>query len=147
IEMPIPPREAEVEIVQRHAMGFDPGRLEAAGVRPVASAADLEAGAAAVRTVLIRPEVVGYIVDIARATRVSPSLDLGMSPRAAVALLSTARAWAWLSGRDFVTPDDVKALSRATVAHRLSLRPEAELEGVKVEAVLASAIDSVPVPR
>ena len=107
----------------------------------------LEAGAAAVRTVLIRPEVVGYIVDIARATRVSPSLDLGMSPRAAVALLSTARAWAWLSGRDFVTPDDVKALSRATVAHRLSLRPEAELEGVKVEAVLASAIDSVPVPR
>jgi MoxR-like ATPase len=147
VDMPIPPREAEVEIVQRHALGFDPGNLGAAGVKPVASADDLNAGAAAVTSVLIRPEVVGYIVDIARATRVSPSLALGMSPRAAVALLSTSRAWAWLNGRDFVTPDDVKSLAKATIAHRLSLRPEAELEGVAVDAVLAAAIESVPVPR
>ena len=147
VDMPIPPRDAEVEIVQRHALGFDPGDLAAAGVRPVASAADLEAGVAAVKRVLIRPEVVAYIVDIARATRSAPSLALGMSPRAAVALLATSRAWAWLNGRDFVTPDDVKALATSTIAHRLSLRPEAELEGVQVDAVLSSAIDSVPVPR
>ena len=83
-----------------------------------------------------------YIVDIARATRRSPSLSLGVSPRGATALLTTARAWAWLSGRTFVTPDDVKAL-----AHRLSLTPEAELEGVSVGGVLESALASVPVPR
>ncbi len=70
-----------------------------------------------------------------------------MSPRGATALLRTSRAWAWLNGRDFVTPDDVKALAQATLAHRLTLRPEAELEGVAVDQVLASAIASVPVPR
>ena len=77
----------------------------------------------------------------------SPSLSLGVSPRGATALLATARAWAWLNGRGYVTPDDVKALAHATLGHRLSLRPEAELEGVDVGAVLDSALGSVPVPR
>jgi MoxR-like ATPase len=86
-------------------------------------------------------------VDIARATRESPSLSLGVSPRGATALLRSARAWAWLNGRDFVTPDDVKSLAHATLVHRLGLRPEAELEGVEVAQVLASALGSVPVPR
>ena len=80
----------------------------------------------------VAPEVATYIVDIARATRKSPSLSLGVSPRGATALLRAARAWAWLAGRDFVTPDDVKALAQATLVHRLGLRPEAELEGVDV---------------
>ena len=101
----------------------------------------------AVRTVEISDEVAAYIVDIARATRSSPSLALGVSPRGATALMATSRAWAWLTGRGFVTPDDVKALAHATLAHRLSLRPEAELEGVSVDAVLDSALGSVPVPR
>jgi MoxR-like ATPase len=104
------------------------------------------AGAAAVRR-WRSPEVAAYIVDIARATRNSPSLSLGVSPRGATALLATSRAWAWLNGRTFVTPDDVKALAHATLAHRLSLRPEAELEGVGVASVLDSALASVPVPR
>ena len=95
----------------------------------------------------VSPEVTGYIVDIARATRDSPSLSLGVSPRGATALMRTSRAWAWLTGRDFVTPDDVKALAHATLVHRLGLRPEAELEGVDVSAVLTSALNSVPVPR
>ena len=89
----------------------------------------------------------GILVDIGRATRQSPSLSLGVSPRGATALLATSRAWAWMNGRTFVTPDDVKALAHATLAHRLTLRPEAELEGVGVAAVLATAIASVPVPR
>jgi MoxR-like ATPase len=95
----------------------------------------------------VAPEVIGYIVDIARATRRSPSLSLGVSPRGATALLRAARAWAWLNERDFVTPDDVKALAQAALVHRLGLRPEAELEGVDVKQVLASALESVPVPR
>ena len=147
VELPLPPREDEVTVLQRHAAGFDPRDLRAAGLRPVAGAADLAAGAAAVRAVAVSPEVTGYIVDIARATRQSPSLSLGVSPRGATALLATSRAWAWLNGRGFVTPDDVKALAHSTLAHRLSLRPEAELEGVDVGAVLASALSAVPVPR
>ena len=119
----------------------------AAGVTAVAGPDDIAAGQAAVKTVQVAPEVIGYIVDIARATRESPSLSLGVSPRGATALMRSARAWAWLTGRDFVTPDDVKVLAHATLVHRLGLRPEAELEGVDVAEVLASSLNSVPVPR
>ncbi|MFW5469330.1 AAA family ATPase [Knoellia sp. CPCC 206435] len=147
VTLPLPPREDEVAVLRRHADGFDPRDLAAAGLRPVASATDLEAGAHAVRQVEVGDDVAAYVVDIARATRTSPSLSLGVSPRGATALMSTARAWAWLNGRGYVTPDDVKALAHATLAHRLSLRPEAELEGVDVGVVLDSALGSVPVPR
>ncbi|MBM6401071.1 AAA family ATPase [Phycicoccus sonneratiae] len=147
VVLPVPERADEVSVLRRHASGFDPRDLAAAGIRPVASAADVEAGAAAVRSVEVSDEVIGYVVDIARATRHSPSLALGVSPRGATALLATSRAWAWLSGRDYVTPDDVKALAVATLAHRLMLRPEAELEGTSVTSVLHSVLASVPVPR
>src|SRR4051794_5939321 len=147
VVLPIPARGEEIEVLRRHAAGFDPRDVTSAGVRPVATPADIIAGQAAVRRVQVAPEVIGYIVDLARATQQSPSLSLGVSPRGATALMRAARAWAWLAGRDFVTPDDVKALARATLAHRLGLRPEAELEGVEVSAVLDSALASVPVPR
>ena len=147
VVLDIPPREQEIDVVNRHAAGFDPADLAAAGLRAVASPQDLAAGAAAVRRVSVAPEVAAYIVDIARATRVAPSLSLGVSPRGATALLATSRAWAWLNGRSFVTPDDVKSLAQATLAHRLTLRPEAELEGVSTATVLATSVASVPVPR
>ncbi|HSP59529.1 MAG TPA: MoxR family ATPase [Ornithinimicrobium sp.] len=147
LTVPLPPREDEVEVLTRHAAGFDPRDLAAAGVRPVAGAADLAAASAAVRAVQVAPEIVGYVVDLARATRSAPSLQLGVSPRGATALMVSARAWAWLSGREFVTPDDVKALAPATLAHRVALRPEAELEGVDADAVLRTVLSSVPVPR
>jgi MoxR-like ATPase len=147
VELPLPPREDEILVVDRHARGFDPRNLAAAGLRAVAGPADLEVASAAVQTVTVSHEITGYIVDIARASRQSPSLSLGASPRGATALMATSRAWAWLSGREFVTPDDVKALAHATLAHRLALRPEAELEGISVGSVLASALSSVPVPR
>lgn len=147
VVLPVPDRPAELEILRRHAEGFDPRDVAGAGVRAVAGAADIEAGRRAVRGVQVAPEVAGYIVDIARATRESPSLSLGVSPRGATALMRAARAWAWLNGRDFTTPDDVKALAHATLVHRLGLRPEAELEGVEVAQVLSAALGSVPVPR
>jgi MoxR-like ATPase len=92
-------------------------------------------------------EVLGYIVDIVTATRNSPSLQLGVSPRGATALLATARSWAWLTGRGYVTPDDVKAMARSTLRHRIGLRPEAELEGATTDGVLDGILSSVPVPR
>lgn len=147
VVLPVPGRAEELEILRRHAEGFDPRDVAAAGVTAVAGPDDIVAGQAACRRVQVSPEVAGYIVDIARATRESPSLSLGVSPRGATALLRASRAWAWLTGRDFVTPDDVKALAHATLVHRLGLRPEAELEGVDVAQVLASALGSVPVPR
>ncbi|MGL5859048.1 MAG: AAA family ATPase [Angustibacter sp.] len=147
LQVTIPPRDQEVEVLARHASGFDPRDLTAAGVRPVAGPQHLAAGAAAVRSVRVGPDVLGYVVDIARATRASPSLALGVSPRGGTALLAASRAWAWLAGRDYVSPDDVKALAGSTLRHRVALRPEAELEGVGVDAVLAGILDAVPVPR
>ncbi len=146
VELPIPERTAEVEVLARHAAGFDPRDLAAAGVRPVAGADELARARAGVRTVQVAPEVLGYVVDVCRATRTSPSLSLGVSPRGATALLATARAWAWLSGRGYVTPDDVKTLAHPTLRHRIRLRPDAELEGVTAASVLDSVLASVPVP-
>ena len=143
----LPSREDEVKVLAAHDSGFDPRDLAAAGLRPVAGVAELAAGRAAVRAVSVSPEVMGYVVDLCRATRASPSLSLGVSPRGATALLSTAKAWAWLSGRDYLTPDDVKALARPTLRHRVSVRPEAELEGVTGDGVLDGVLASVPVPR
>lgn len=143
----LPERDEEIEVLRRHSAGFDPRDLRAAGVRPVASAAMLAAARAEVAQVQMAPEVLGYTVDVCRATRRSPSLSLGVSPRGATALLGTSRAWAWLSGRSYVTPDDVKALAHPTLRHRVQLRPEAELEGVSTESVLDTVLASVPVPR
>jgi MoxR-like ATPase len=143
----LPDRADEIAILDRHAGGFDPRNLAAAGIQPVAAAADLAAGREAVRTVLVSAEVTGYIVDICRATRMSPSLQLGVSPRGATALLSSSRAWAWLSGRDYVTPDDVKALASPCFRHRIQVRPEAELDGATAGGVLDGILSSVQVPR
>ncbi|EIV93937.1 MoxR family ATPase [Frankia sp. QA3] len=147
VTLPLPPRDDEIRVLAHHAGGFDPTDLAAAGVRPVAGPADLAAARAAVLTVAVHPEVLAYIVDLARATRVAPSVQLGVSPRGATALLATTRAWAWLSGRGYATPDDVKALARATLRHRISLRPEAELDGVTADVVLEQVLATVPVPR
>ncbi len=112
VTLDIPPRDAEIAVLARHAQGFDPRDLAAAGLRPVAGPEELAAGQAAVRRVAVREDVLAYIVDLCRATRQSPSLQLGVSPRGATALLAVARSWAWLSGRDYVIPDDVKAMAR-----------------------------------
>src|SRR5659263_564779 len=145
--LPIPQRHEEVEVLNRHAGSFNPRDLAAAGVHPVATAEQLAAARAEVARVQVDDAVLGYIVDLVRMTRTSPSLSLGVSPRGATALLATARAWAWLSGRTFVTPDDVKALAVPTLRHRVQLRPEAELEGVTAESVIGTVLGSVPVPR
>ncbi len=143
----LPERADEITVLERHAHGFDPRDLEAAGVRPVAGPSDLAAARVAVRDTRISPDIFGYIVDVCRATRTSPSVQLGVSPRGATALLATSRAWAWISGRDYVTPDDVKALARPTLRHRMVLRPEAEIEGTTSDSVLETVLATVPVPR
>ncbi|MER6053546.1 AAA family ATPase [Streptomyces albidoflavus] len=147
LNVSLPPRDDEIALLSRHARGFDPRDLSAAGLHPVAGPAQLDAARSAVAGTSVSPEIAAYIVDVCRATRDSPSLSLGASPRGATALLSTARAWAWLTGRAYVIPDDVKALALPTLRHRVQLRPEAEMEGVTPDAVLTSLLARVPVPR
>jgi MoxR-like ATPase len=147
IRIDLPERDAEIEVLNRHARGFDPRNLDAAGLQPVAGPEDLDRARRELSAVIVHPQVLAYIVDVVRATRLSPSLQIGVSPRGATAILHTARAWAWLSGREYVSPDDIKALAFPTLRHRVSLRPEAELEGVTADAVIESILATVPVPR
>ncbi|AKG43188.1 AAA family ATPase [Streptomyces xiamenensis] len=147
LTLPLPSREQEIDVLNRHAAGFDPRDLGAAGVRTVAGPGELAAAREEVAKVTVSPEISGYVVDLCRATRTSPSLALGVSPRGAKALLSTARAWAWLSGRAFVVPDDVKALALPTLRHRVRLRPESEMEGISADTVISGLLAHVPVPR
>ncbi|TXK16290.1 MoxR family ATPase [Homoserinibacter sp. GY 40078] len=142
----LPVRDAEVEVLTRHAGGFDPRDLEAAGVTPVLDAATLAAARADVAHLPVSADVLGYAVDLARGTRQSPSVRLGVSPRGATALLAASRAWAWLSGAAGVTPDHIQAMALPVLRHRIQLRPEAELEGVGTDAVLRSVIQQVRVP-
>jgi len=142
----LPERDAEVEVLRRHSQGFDPRDLRAAGVEPVLDAEGLRRAQAAVREVRVGPDVLAYMVDLARATRRSPSVQLGVSPRGSTSLLAASRAWAWLSGFEAVTPDHVQEMVLPVLRHRIALRPEAELEGVSVDAVLRSVLAQVQVP-
>ncbi|MBW3614063.1 MAG: MoxR family ATPase [Actinobacteria bacterium] len=145
--VPYPTAEQEQAVLARHDEGLDPHDVVGAGVRPVAGPADLAAARREVEAVRCEPAVQAYIVALARATRTSPSVSLGVSPRGAVALLHAAKAWSWLAGREFVTPDEVKAVAKASMRHRLQLRPEVELEGATADGVLDGVLATVPVPR
>ena len=142
----LPAREDEVEVLQRHADGFNPRDLAGAGVTAVLGVDDITAARAAVARVGATPEVLGYVVDLARATRQSPSVKLGVSPRGTTALLAAAKAWAWLSGAEAITPDHVQAMLLPVWRHRVALRPEAELEGVSADTILRSIVQQVQVP-
>lgn len=142
----VPERDSEVEVLTRSAAGFNPRDLAAAGVTPVLDAARLAAAQAAVATVRASPDVLAYIVDLARGTRHSPSVKLGVSPRGTTALLGAAKAWAWLGGLDAITPDHVQAMALPVWRHRIQLRPEAELEGVSSDSILRSVLQQVQVP-
>src|SRR5690606_4896457 len=121
-----PPEAAERAILDRYADGFSADRPETYGIEPLLDAGDIVALRAAVATVHVEPSVRDYIVRIVRASREEPTFALGASPRAGVALFLAARAEAALSGRDFVTPDDVKVLAAPVLRHRILLTPEAE---------------------
>ncbi len=137
----------ERDVLARHHAGMDPHDLAALGLTAVATPADLFAARRAVDAVAVDDRVIGYLVDLVRATRESPSVVLGVSPRGATMLLRAAKAWAFLSQRSFVTPDEVKAVALPTLRHRLQLRPEVELEGGTADGVLRGLLDAVAVPR
>ncbi len=136
-----PNRDAEIDVLDQHA---DHSPLDDIG--PVASGTDVEAMIAAVRTVHVAPGLKSYLVDLADATRRHPHLSLGMSPRATLSLQRVARGRAAAAGRNYVVPDDVKALAEPVLAHRLLVSPEAQLQGITSANALADVLAQVPVP-
>ena len=147
LTVPYPSEAAEREVLARTDAGLDPHDLRASGVGAVANADVLASARREAAGVRVDPVVQAYIVSLVRATRQAPSVSLGVSTRGATMLLKAAKAWAWLSGRSFVTPDEVQAVARPTLRHRVRIRPEAELEGVTADAVIDGVLAGVPVPR
>ena len=147
LDLPLPSREDEFNILLRHQNGFNPLDLGSADLHPVANASDILTAREQAEHIEVSPAVLTYMVDLIRATRTSPAVRIGVSPRGATALLRVCRVWAFLQGRSFVTPDDVKAMADSVLAHRLSMKAEAELEGLNAHSVIASILEQVPVPR
>jgi MoxR-like ATPase len=147
IRVDYPDAAAERAILDRYVDGFAAERAETYGIRPVMSGAQLLELRRAVAAVHVEPNVRDYITAIVRATREEPAFALGASPRAGVALFLGSRAEAFLSDRDFVTPDDVKTLAAPVLRHRVTLTPEAEVEGQTVDERLAGILATLPAPR
>jgi MoxR-like ATPase len=142
-----PEQRIEEGILARVLDGFEADIPASYGVRRVADAVGLAALREASRRVRVEPSLVGYITAIVRATRGAPVLTLGASPRASVALLKMAQASALLDGRNYVVPDDVKALAPAVLRHRVTVAPELDLEGVSPDTALAGLIEKIEAPR
>jgi MoxR-like ATPase len=140
-----PAQGEEVSILQKHHAASVAEALQ--GVNTVIQGPQLLRYRKVVRSVLADTALMTYMVNVIRQTRNHPSLFLGASPRAAVALLNSSKAYAALQGRDFVTPDDVKALTLTVLRHRVILTPEKEMEGSTPDQVLRQIVDSVEVPR
>ncbi len=145
IDVGYPSPADEVAVLRLAHRGVTPITLD--DVAAVASADDLRAARADVDATTATDEVIGYISQIVRRTRELPSIELGASPRAAVHLLAASKASARLSGRTFVTPDDVSWMARPVLRHRLILRAEAELERYSPDDAVRAALAAVPVPR
>lgn len=140
-----PERDSELAMLALPRSGLAPVGLD--DIEPVTSGAGILEMRQEVDSTHVDEEVAAYVVGLVRHTRSLPSVELGASPRAAVHLLSAARALARLTGRDFVTPDDVVRLAPGVLTHRILIRPEAELERYRPSDAVAAALDDVDVPR
>ncbi|MFN3944910.1 MAG: AAA family ATPase [Allosphingosinicella sp.] len=146
-EMSYPSAEEEKKIVAAHGARFGAPRPQEWGIERRVEAAEIAEAVAAVAAVPMVEEVVDYVVALVRATREAGDLEGGASPRAAAMLAGAARARAALDGRDYVIPDDVKALAPAVLRHRVLLAPAAEIEGRPVESIIDRLIEEVEAPR
>jgi MoxR-like ATPase len=146
IRFTYPDEAAEQEILRHFHEGFDAQELERVQWEPASSDA-LAAAREEVARINVEPALMRYVASLARRTRDWPAVSLGASPRAAVSLLLVAKGCAAVDGRDYLIPDDVKAAAAPVLRHRLLLKPEAELEGVSTDQVIAEVLASVEVPK
>ncbi len=146
IKVGYPSVDDEVQILEKHHLGFEPHALEAIEVAALDSAV-LRQARGELRQVKVEPALFRYVTEIARRTREWPSLSLGASPRAGLSLLLVAKGMAVLEERDYVIPDDVKAAAPAALRHRMLLKPEAELEALTTDDVINDVLAAVEVPK
>jgi MoxR-like ATPase len=146
IRIGYPEASEESQILSRYQEGFDARSLEHAGIESVPNEA-LSAAKQEVSRVRVEPKLFDYIVSIVRATRSSPAVSLGASPRAAVSMMLVAKAIAAIEGRDFMIPDDAKSAAPPVLRHRLLLKPEADLEGVTPDQIIMELVASIAVPQ
>ena len=142
-----PPLAAESEVLRRYHQGFDARKLDEAGLTPIMSPADITAAQAEILKVKVEDGILDYIARLMDATRKTPDLLLGGSPRAGIALLLASKTYTALQGRDYIRPDDIKFLASPVLRHRIILRPEAEVEGLDADKVIGRVLAKVEVPR
>ena len=142
-----PNRDEEIEIIQRHGSRSGTPDLNSLGVKPIATAASIKAAKAVIPEIRLGEDITHYIVDLVRGTRTNPLFETGASPRAAAMIAIASRAQAALNGRDFVIPDDVKAIALPALRHRAILSPTAEIEGRSADAVITAVIEQTEAPR
>ena len=148
ITMKSPGREDELTLAQRTMTAESPEKMLAAGaVQAVIKAEELVALREQLASIVMRDELVAYLVDLVRATRTHESVLVGAGPRATQSLIMASRAYAAMSGRDFVTPDDIKTMAVPVLEHRLILRPEFEIEGLSITEVIRQIMQQIAVPR
>ncbi|NEO73977.1 MoxR family ATPase [Moorena sp. SIO3H5] len=142
-----PDAAAEKQMLLNTEKGFRGRRLDLERLKALATLEQIFSARQEVKAVQVDEKVLDYLLALVQQTRQNPDLALGASPRAAVAWLQTSKAQAVLSGRDYVTPDDVKAIALPLLRHRLILKPEVQLDGLQIDGVIASLLKQVPVPR
>ncbi|HEY9698106.1 MAG TPA: MoxR family ATPase [Trichocoleus sp.] len=142
-----PEAGAEKQMLLNAQAGLQTKRLDLETLKPIATVEQIIAAREEVRSVRVAEPLVDYLLALVQRTRQHPDLILGASPRSAVAWLQASKAHAWLSARDYATPDDVKAVAQPLLRHRLILRPETQLDGLVVESVIMSLLGQVAVPR
>jgi MoxR-like ATPase len=146
IKVDYPSAEEEVRVLDEYQKGFDSHNLDQLAIAPLPESALADARAE-LRGVKVEAALMQYIANIVRTTRTWPALALGASPRAAISLLLVAKGMAVLEERDYIVPDDVKAAALPGLRHRMLLKPEAELEGINTDRVIADVLASVAVPK
>ncbi len=147
ITLDYPSEEAETFILQRSHAGQPLDNLELANLKPLLDVNGLLRAQAALALVRVDPPIIKYILDIVRATRRHEAILLGGGPRACIALLLCAKAWALIHDRDFASPDDVVRLAEAVLSHRLTLSADAEVAGASKSEVLTRILETIEVPR
>jgi MoxR-like ATPase len=142
-----PDRQHEKQMLLNNQKGFQSRRLDIAQIQPVANVKLVLQARQEVKSVQVAEPILDYLLSLVQRSRQHPDLILGASPRCAVAWLQTSQAAAWLAGRDYVTPDDLKAIAPPLLRHRLILRPESLLDGIQIETLISNLLNQVSVPR
>lgn len=147
ITIDYPSAKAEKEVLERYHKGFNSIDLDTSGIQVVCSSEDILKCKKEIEEVQVDQSIFDYIIQIVRETRNYSSIEIGSSPRGSIALLQTSKAYAVINGRDYVIPEDIKSVAFPVLRHRITLRPELTIEGIKEDKVIDNILMQIKVPR